>query len=192
MTTLFKIMKYPQAYLVIHKDFVMPSLATLQAWSQPCQDIYVPGISKPQKKLDTNIAEIRKMHHHITIDSADHTKMVVLHCTEIPDFLYMALLQNLVKIYWLDDANAVNQLQEITQAVHAGIHFNRSVSNAESAYYALTQIMTDLTGENPFFDDTADKFFTARMWGNRTVTESMIKKVATNVTRAGIRIRLDL
>jgi hypothetical protein len=185
-------MKYPQAYLVIHKDFVMPPLATLKAWAQPCQAIYAQSISKPQKKLDSNIAAIGEMHHHITVNAGDHTQMIVLQCKEIPDFLCMALLQNLVKIYWLDDAIALDQLQKISTAVHAGIHFNRSVNNAAAAYSALTDILTDLTGENPFFDDTADKFFTARMWGNRTVAESMIKKIATNVTRAGIRIRLDL
>ncbi len=185
-------MNYPQAYLVIHKNFAMPTLATLKAWSKPCKKIYAPGLSTPQKKINSNISAIREMHHYITADAADHTQLIVLQCKEIPDFLYMALGNNLAKIYWLDDNISVDKAKKIAEAVSAGISFNRNVYHAEAAYSALLDILTELTGEEPFFDDTAHNFFTSRMWGNRTVAEIMIKKIATNVTRQGIRIRLDL
>ncbi|WP_158270569.1 hypothetical protein, partial [Limnohabitans sp. Jir72] len=59
-------MKYPQAYLVIHKDFVMPPLATLKAWAQPCQDFYVPSFLDSNEKLNEKISAILEIHTNFT------------------------------------------------------------------------------------------------------------------------------
>jgi len=185
-------MKYPQAYLVIHKDFVMPSLATLQAWSQPCQDIYVPGISKPQKQVDQHIAEIRGLHRRLTPDAAKHTQMIILHCKEISKNIYQSLQPHITKIYWVDDPSFSSIFQEITDAIDAAIGFNRSISDASAAYYCLVDILYDLTAEELCLDESVEIFLNSKMLGEQTMAEKMIKQIFNSVTHADSQFRSDL
>ena len=187
-----KIMKYPQAYLVIHKDFVMPPLETLKAWAQPCQDIYFPRISEAQKQVDQHTAEIRGLHRRLAPDSSKHTQMIVLHCKEISENIYKSLQPHIIKIYWVDDPSFSSIFQDITDAADAAIGFNRSISDASAAYDCLVDILYDLTAEELCLDESVEIFLNSKMLGEQTMAEKMIKRIFNSVTHADSQFRSDL
>lgn len=185
-------MNYPQVYLVIHKDFEIPSLETLKAWAQPCQEIYVPDIKITDTELNSNISAIFNLHQSVTAQSTENLQIIVLNCHQIPEFLWLAIGSQFVEIYWIDDQAIAYQIDDVVEALDLAEQFSLCIQAAQQSYFGLIASLKSITDSSHWLDDSVDKFFAARKSEELTIAEAAIKKIATNVTRAGKRLRLDL
>lgn len=51
-------MQYPQAYLLIDKQFELPSIETLQIWCKSKSPVYIQGVSEKNESMEARINNI--------------------------------------------------------------------------------------------------------------------------------------
>ena len=185
-------MQYPQGYMLIDKQFELPSIETLQIWSKSKSPVYVQGVSKKNGSVEVRINNILKIHSHLDKNSSCSDQVVVFVGKKVGYLMNIALGDHLKKIYWIDSSKSAESIGRVKNAIDTAISFHICLHEAYDAYSRVSQFITNHTGESPFKDDQLDRFFQSRMWGDRSTAEQHLKRIAKNETRAGILNRLDL
>ena len=185
-------MRYPQAYVLIDKNYEMPSPATVKGWCKSKSPVYIQGVSKKSASMEERIKAIKEIHDHLGGKGgySDHT--VVFTGKKVGYFLTIALGNYLRKIYWIDSAAHAASIMKVRNAMETAMAFKFHIQDAHDAYYRVSNFISKHTGDQPFRDEQIERLFDSRMWGDRSTAEQHLKRIAKNETRAGILNRLDL
>jgi hypothetical protein len=184
-------MKYPQAYLVIHKDFAMPALQTLKAWAQPCQDFYVPSICESDENLNKNISVILEIHSYLSDNWSRDDQFIVLMCDKIPKFLLLGLGESILDIYWLDDQTSADMISEIITAFKNYEDFKESFENAVGELSRLCETINSLNCDDQslenqydFLDDFNEELFVTQLDDNHFKLSELLKRSCADITHS--------
>lgn len=185
-------MQYPQAYVLIDKQFELPSIETLQIWCKSKSPVYIQGVSEKNESMEARINNILEIHGHLDSNSHYSNQVVVFTGKKVGYFMNVAFGNYLRKIYWIDSSKHAESISRVRKAIDTAISFHICLDEAHDAYFRVSQFISNHTGDLPFRDAQIDKFFQSRMWGDRSTAEQHLKRIAKNETRAGILNRLDL
>lgn len=185
-------MRYPQAYILIDEQYVMPTTATAQVWTQSKSPIYIQGVSKTNKSMEERVEAIKDIHRCLggTWSVKDHA--IVFTGKKVGHFLTMAIGNYFRKIYWIDSSEHASSILRVRDAIHTARAFEYHIHDAHEAYHQVSRFISNHTGDKPFRDEQIERLFDSRMWGDRSTAEHHLKRIAKNETRAGILNRLDL
>lgn len=192
-------MKYPQAYLVIHKDFVMPPLQTLKAWAQPCQDWYAKAMSEEDKAIENNISSIIDIHTFSTMRWSEQNQVIVLECKEIPEFLLLKIGTSLLEVYWLEDEKSIGKISEINDAFQRYENFKEYYEDALNEFEILYEFISKMNSEDEileipsdFPDNYQDITFFSQLDDSYFDAADVLKRMTKTLTHAGKLARSDL
>jgi hypothetical protein len=141
-------MKYPQAYLVIHKDFVMPPLETFKAWVQPCQDFYSPSLSEPNNELNEKISVILESHTYFKSKWSRDDQLIILMSEDIPKFLLLGLGVNILGIYWVNNEDCLTKLSKVNNAIYKYEAFKELYEEAFDEFSGVQEIISTMNCDN--------------------------------------------
>lgn len=185
-------MRYPQAYVLIDEEYVMPPLATVQGWTSSKAPIYIQGVSKANKSMEERVEAIKDIHRCLGGKWSAKDHAVVFTGKKVGYFLTIATGNYFRKIYWIDSAEHAAAILRVRDAVDMAKAFEYHIHDAYEAYYRVSNFISKHTGDKPFVDEQIERLFASRMWGDISTAEHQLKRIAKNETRAGILQRLDL
>jgi len=185
-------MRYPQAYVLIDKQFELPPIKTLQIWCKSKSPVYIQGVSEKNASMEDRISAILEIHGHLDSKSAYSNHVVVFTGKKVGYFLKLAISNFPYKVYWIDSSKHAASIMRVKSAIDTAMTFQIHMHEAHDAYWEVSNFISKHTGDQPFRDEQMDRLFTSRMWGDRSTAEHHLKRIAKNETRAGILNRLDL
>lgn len=185
-------MRYPQAYVLIDKQFELPSIKTLQTWCKSKSPVYIQGVSEKNASMEDRINAILEIHGHLDSKSRYSNQVIVFNGTKIGHFLAIAVGNYLNKVYWIDSSKHAESIMQVRSAIDTALSFQFHLHEAHDAYWQVSKFISKHTGDQPYRDEQIDRVFQSRMWGDRSTAEHHLKRIAKNETRAGILNRLDL
>lgn len=185
-------MNYPQAFLVISQGYELPDISVLQGWAHVEEPIYVKDVSNIDEEIDVKIEEIKNLHKYLNKKDYERNRVIVLSGTAIGYFLIIALGNYLQKVYWIDNEDQAEKIGYINYAIESAHEFNESIMIARRAYANIENCVGELLHDTVLRDDSLERFFISRMWGDQSIAEHQLRRIAKNETRAGILNRVDL
>jgi hypothetical protein len=185
-------MRYPQAYVLIDREYEMPPAATIQGWCSSKSPVYIQGVSERNLSMEERINAILEIHGHLDSKSRYSNQVVVFNGKKVGHFLAIAAGNYLNKVYWIDSSKHASSILRVRNAIDTAITFQFHLHEAHEAYWQVSKFISRHTGDKPYRDEQIDRLFQSRMWGDRSTAEHHLKRIAKNETRAGILNRLDL
>jgi hypothetical protein len=185
-------MKYPQGYIFLNAKTKLPPMEVLKKRFPAGADIYVRGVSKASKVLDTRIALLQDVHRYTVKNSAYNMQCVVFCGTAVSDFFLMASTGDILKVYWIDSSEQAKKIKQLSSYINCAMQLDHHIIDVRETYSTLTNYIYSKTGQTLTGDADIERFFSGRDWGATTEAEIHIRQIAKNETRAGVLRRFDL
>jgi len=186
-------MKFPRCYLAIDKKYQLPPLETIQKWVQCNEAVYVEGVSEFDDNLHIQTVDFLEIHYLIHSRVDDDVQLIIFHGKAVNSFLLMALGSHLKKVYWADSEEHLIEINTFAENIECLEIFEDACRRADLALSALTDIIRARTGSGLAGEDAYWRSVSGREhWGNESEAKIVMRKIARDVTRAGVLRRIDL
>ena len=186
-------MKFPRCCLAIDKKYELPPLETIQKWAQTDDPVYVENVSKFDHHLQVqsfNFLEIHKLIHN---NADDEVHLITFHGTAVGVNLIMALGAHLKKVYWADSEEHLDEIDLFVDRLEDLEAFKGACDAADAALSSLTDLIWEKTGSGLLGDDAYWRSVSGRdYWGDKSEADIVLRKIARDITRAGVLRRIDL
>ena len=186
-------MKFPRCYLAIDKKYQLPPLETIQKWVQCNEAVYVEGVSEFDDNLHIQRVDFLEIHYLIHSRVDDDVQLIIFHGKAVNSFLLMALGSHLKKVYWADSEEHLIEINTFAENIECLEIFEDACRRADLALSALTDIIRARTGSGLAGEDAYWRSVSGREhWGNESEAKIVMRKIARDITRAGVLRRIDL
>ena len=186
-------MKFPRCYLAIDKKYQLPPLETIQKWVQCNEAVYVEGVSEFDDNLHIQTVDFLEIHYLIHSRVDDDVQLIIFHGKAVNSFLLMALGSHLKKVYWADSEEHLIEINKFAENIECLEIFEDACRRADLALSALTDIIRARTGSGLAGEDAYWRSVSGREhWGNESEAKIVMRKIARDITRAGVLRRIDL
>ena len=186
-------MKFPRCYLAIDKKYQLPPLETIQKWVQCNEAVYVEGVSEFDDNLHIQTVDFLEIHYLIHSRVDDDVQLIIFHGKAVNSFLLMALGSHLKKVYWADSEEHLIEINTFAENIECLEIFEDACRRADLALSALTDIIRARTGSGLAGEDAYWRSVSGREhWGNESEAKIVMRKIARDITRAGVLRRIDL
>ena len=186
-------MKFPRCCLAIDKKYELPSLETIQKWAQTNEPVYVENVSEFDHHLQVQSFKFLEIHNLIHSRMDDEVHLITFNGTAVGINLIMALGSHLKKVYWADSEEHLNEIIRFVDRLKDLEAFKRACSAADSALACLIDLIWEKTGSGIVGDDAYWRSVSGReFWGDKSEAEIVLRKIARDITRAGVLRRIDL
>jgi len=186
-------MKFPRCCLAIDKKYQLPPLETIQKWVQCNEAVYVGGVSEFDDNLHIQTVDFLDIHELIHSRVDDDVQLIIFHGKAVNSFLLMALGSHLKKVYWADSEEHLIEINKFAENIECLEIFEDACRRADLALSALTDIIRARTGSGLAGEDAYWRSVSGREhWGNESEAKIVMRKIARDITRAGVLRRIDL
>jgi hypothetical protein len=186
-------MKFPRCCLAIDKNYQLPPIETIQKWAQCNEAVYVEGVSEFDDNLHIQTVDFLEIHYLIHSRVDDDVQLIIFHGKAVNSFLLMALGSHLKKVYWADSEEHLIEINKFAENIECLEIFEDACRRADLALSALTDIIRARTGSGLAGEDAYWRSVSGREhWGNESEAKIVMRKIARDVTRAGVLRRIDL
>jgi hypothetical protein len=186
-------MKFPRCCLAIDKKYQLPPLETIQKWVQCNEAVYVEGVSEFDDNLHIQTVDFLEIHYLIHSRVDDDVQLIIFHGKAVNSFLLMALGSHLKKVYWADSEEHLIEINKFAENIECLEIFEDACRRADLALSALTDIIRVRTGSGLAGEDAYWRSVSGREhWGNESEAKIVMRKIARDITRAGVLRRIDL
>ena len=186
-------MKFPRCCLAIDKKYELPPLETIRKWAQTNDPVYVDNISEFDEDLHIQTLDVLEIHYLIHNPTDNDVRMIIFHGAAVGLNLVMALGSQLKKVYWADSEQHFNETHEFAENIEYLEIFEDSCRRADLALSALTNTIRARTGSGLAGEDAYWRSVSGREhWGNKSEARLVMRKIACDITRAGVLRRIDL
>ena len=186
-------MKFPRCCVAIDKKYELPPLETIQKWVQCNEAVYVEGVSEFDDNLHIQTVDFLEIHYLIHSRVDDDVQLIIFHGKAVNSFLLMALGSHLKKVYWADSEEHLIEINKFAENIECLEIFEDACRRADLALSALTDIIRARTGSGLAGEDAYWRSVSGREhWGNESEAKIVMRKIARDITRAGVLRRIDL
>jgi len=186
-------MKFPRCCLAIDKKYQLPPLETIQKWVQCNEAVYVEGVSEFDDNLHIQTVDFLEIHYLIHSRVDDDVQLIIFHGKAVNSFLLMALGSHLKKVYWADSEEHLIEINKFAENIECLEIFEDACRRADLALSALTDMIRARTGSGLAGEDAYWRSVSGREhWGNESEAKIVMRKIARDITRAGVLRRIDL
>jgi hypothetical protein len=186
-------MKFPRCCLAVDKKYQLPPLETIQKWVQCNEAVYVEGVSEFDDNLHIQTVDFLGIHDLIHSRVDDDVQLIIFHGKAVNSFLLMALGSHLKKVYWADSEEHLIEINKFAENIECLEIFEDACRRADLALSALTDIIRARTGSGLAGEDAYWRSVSGREhWGNESEAKIVMRKIARDITRAGVLRRIDL
>jgi hypothetical protein len=186
-------MKFPRCCLAVDKKYQLPPLETIQKWVQCNEAVYVEGVSEFDDNLHIQTVDFLEIHYLIHSRVDDDVQLIIFHGKAVNSFLLMALGSHLKKVYWADSEEHLIEINTFAENIECLEIFEDACRRADLALSALTDIIRARTGSGLAGEDAYWRSVSGREhWGNESEAKIVMRKIARDITRAGVLRRIDL
>ena len=186
-------MKFPRCCLAIDKKYQLPPLETIQKWVQCNEAVYVEGVSEFDDNLHIQTVDFLEIHYLIHSRVDDDVQLIIFHGKAVNSFLLMALGSHLKKVYWADSEEHLIEINKFAENIECLEIFEDACRRADLALSALTDIIRARTGSGLAGEDAYWRSVSGREhWGDESEAKIVMRKIARDITRAGVLRRIDL
>jgi hypothetical protein len=186
-------MKFPRCCLAIDKKYELPPLETIQKWVQCNEAVYVEGVSEFDDNLHIQTVDFLEIHYLIHSRVDDDVQLIIFHGKAVNSFLLMALGSHLKKVYWADSEEHLIEINKFAENIECLEIFEDACRRADLALSALTDIIRARTGSGLAGEDAYWRSVSGREhWGDESEAKIVMRKIARDITRAGVLRRIDL
>ena len=186
-------MKFPRCCLAIDKKYQLPPLETIQKWAQTNEPVYVENVSEFDHHLQVQSLKFLEIHNLIHNNADDDVQLIIFHGKAVSSILLMALGSHLKKVYWADSEEHLIEINTFAENIECLEIFEDACRRADLALSALTDIIRVRTGSGLAGEDAYWRSVSGREhWGNESEAKIVMRKIARDVTRAGVLRRIDL
>ena len=186
-------MKFPRCCLAIDKNYQLPPIETIQKWAQCNEAVYVEGVSEFDDNLHIQTVDFLEIHYLIHSRVDDDVQLIIFHGKAVNSFLLMALGSHLKKVYWADSEEHLIEINKFAENIECLEIFEDACRRADLALSALTDTIRARTGSGLAGEDAYWRSVSGREhWGNETEAKIVMRKIARDITRAGVLRRIDL
>jgi len=186
-------MKFPRCCLAIDKKYQLPPLETIQKWAQTNEPVHVENVSEFDHHLQVQSLKFLEIHNLIRNNADDDVQLIIFHGKAVSSILLMALGSHLEKVYWADSEQHLNEINRFVDRLVDLEAFKRACNAADSALACLIDLIWEKTGSGIVGDDAYWRSVSGReCWGDKSEAEIVLRKIARDITRAGVLRRIDL
>ena len=186
-------MKFPRCCLAVDKKYQLPPLETIQKWVQCNEAVYVEGVSEFDDNLHIQTVDFLEIHYLIHSRVDDDVQLIIFHGKAVNSFLLMALGSHLKKVYWADSEEHLIEINKFAENIECLEIFEDACRRADLALSALTDMIRARTGSGLAGEDAYWRSVSGREhWGNESEAKIVMRKIARDITRAGVLRRIDL
>jgi len=186
-------MKFPRCCLAVDKKYQLPPLETIQKWVQCNEAVYVEGVSEFDDNLHIQTVDFLEIHYLIHSRVDDDVQLIIFHGKAVNSILLMALGSHLKKVYWADSEEHLIEINKFAENIECLEIFEDACRRADLALSALTDIIRARTGSGLAGEDAYWRSVSGREhWGNESEAKIVMRKIARDITRAGVLRRIDL
>ena len=186
-------MKFPRCCLAIDKKYQLPPLETIQKWAQTNEPVYVENVSEFDHHLQVQSLKFLEIHNLIRNNADDDVQLIIFHGKAVISILLMALGSHLKKVYWADSKQHLNEINRFVDRLKDLEAFKRACNAADSALACLIDLIWEKTGSGIVGDDAYWRSVSGReCWGDKSEAEIVLRKIAGDLSRAGVLRRIDL
>ena len=186
-------MKFPRCCLAIDKKYELPPLETIRKWAQTNDPVYVDNVSEFNEDLHIQTLDVLEIHYLIHNPTDNDVRMIIFHGAAVGLNLVMALGSQLKKVYWADSEQHFNEIHEFAENIEYLEIFEDSCRRADLALSALADTIRARTGSGLVGEDAYWRSVSGREhWGNKSEARIVMRKIAGDITRAGVLRRIDL
>ena len=186
-------MKFPRCCLAIDKNYQLPPIETIQKWAQCNEAVYVEGVSEFDDNLQVQSFNFLAIHNLIHNNADDEVHLITFHGTAVGINLIMALGAHLKKVYWADSEEHLDEINRFVDRLKDLEAFKRACNAADSALACLIDLIWEKTGSGLAGEDAYWRNVSGREnFGNESEAKIVMRKIACDITRAGVLRRIDL
>jgi hypothetical protein len=186
-------MNFPRCCVAIDKKYELPPLETIRKWAQTDYPVYVQNVSEFVDDLHIQTVGFLEIHYLIHSRADDDVQMIIFHGKAVSSILLMALGSHLKKVYWADSEEHINEINKFAENIEYLEIFEDACRRADLALSALTDTIRARTGSGLAGEDAYWRSVSGREhWGNETEAKIVMRKIARDITRAGVLRRIDL
>jgi len=186
-------MNFPRCCVAIDKKYELPPLETIQKWAQTDDPVYVEKVSEFDEALHIQTVNFLEIHYLIHNLTDDDVRVIIFHGAAVGLNLIMALGSHLKKVYWADSEQHFNEINKFAENIEYLEIFEDSCRRADLALSALTDTIRARTGSGLAGEDAYWRSVSGREhWGNKSEARIVMRKIAGDITRAGVLRRIDL
>jgi len=186
-------MNFPRCCVAIDKKYDLPPLETIRKWAQTDYPVYVQNVSEFVDDLHIQTVGFLEIHYLIHSRTDDDVQMIIFHGKAVSSILLMALGSHLKKVYWADSEEHINEINKFAENIEYLEIFEDACRRADLALSALTDTIRARTGSGLAGEDAYWRSVSGREhWGNETEAKIVMRKIARDITRAGVLRRIDL
>jgi hypothetical protein len=186
-------MKFPRCCVAIDKKYQLPPIETIQKWVQCDEAVYVEGVSEFDDNLHIQTVDFLEIHNLIHNNADDDVQLIIFHGKAVSSILLMALGSHLKKVYWADSEQHLNEINRFVDRLKDLEAFKRACNAADSALACLIDLIWEKTGSGIVGDDAYWRSVSGReCWGDKSEAEIVLRKIAGDLSRAGVLRRIDL
>ena len=186
-------MNFPRCYVAIDKKYELPPLETIRKWAQTDYPVYVQNVSEFDDSLHIQTVDFLDIHDLIHSRVDDDVQLIIFHGKAVSSILLMALGSHLKKVYWADSEEHLNEINRFVHRLKDLEAFKRACNAADSALACLIDLIWEKTGSGIVGDDAYWRSVSGReCWGDKSEAEIVLRKIAGDLSRAGVLRRIDL